>query len=419
MKSITVGIAATALMLAASPAALAQAGYSGPHTSWGAPDLQGFWTFSSITKLTRPAGIDHLVLTPAEAKAIEEKDFNNARTKAELKPTDQSLGAPVGGKALPAIGNYNAVWVDPGSQVARINGEYRSSWITDPPNGKVPFSDAGRKKMATWKPDATRDGTFKPDPSSLNIYAPPASKATLMKPNGKAAAKTPASKAAKAEGGSSGNGQPAAKTFVDLVEAPKSADNGGAADSYRGPESRGTGERCISMNGGGPVMLSGLYNNNAQIVQTPDHVMIEVEMIHDARIIPLVKDKAAADAHFKDTKTVKWYGDSVGWYEGDTLVVQTRNYNHQQAGQVFISDTGKLTERFTRVGPEDIVYGFTVEDPEVYTQVWKGEISFRSIQGPIYEYACHEGNYGLYDILLGAREQERQGRKLAATGTEE
>src|SRR5262245_61179759 len=99
---------AGALAITFTPAALAQAAsYAAPKTSWGAPDLQGVWSGASITKLTRPSGINSLVLTPAEAKAIEDKDFNNGRTAAEKKPTDQSLGAPVKGKALPSVGNYN------------------------------------------------------------------------------------------------------------------------------------------------------------------------------------------------------------------------------------------------------------------------------------------------------------------------
>lgn len=114
-----------------------------------------------------------------------------------------------------------------------------------------------------------------------------------------------------------------------------------------------------------------------------------------------------------------WLGDSVGWYEGDTLVIESRNFHRQQAGQVFISDTGTLTERLTRVGATDIIYEFIVEDPEVYTQTWKGQIAWRKSDDHIYEYACHEGNYGLLNILSGAREQERNGKTLEATALEE
>jgi hypothetical protein len=109
-----VGAGLAVLVVALWPAAMAQEAYQAPKTSWGVPDLQGNWTNSSVTKLTRMAGVDKLVLTPEEAHAIETKDFNNARTKAELAPTDQSQGAPVKAKSLPGLGNYNAVWVDPG-----------------------------------------------------------------------------------------------------------------------------------------------------------------------------------------------------------------------------------------------------------------------------------------------------------------
>jgi hypothetical protein len=399
MKVLLAG--AAMLMLAPWPAAMAQASYAAPKTSWGAPDLQGVWSNASVTKLTRPAGVERLVLTPEEARALENKDFNNARTAIEKKPTDQSTGAPEKGKPLPSVGNYNAVWVDPGSKIASVKGELRSSWIVDPPNGRVPMSDAGRRKLATWRPDATRDGSFKPAP-----VAEPAKAATRSQTPVKAKAVASA--------------QPAAKPFVDLVEAPRSANAGGAASAYLGPESRGTGERCVVMgNMGGPVMLNGLYNNHFQVVQTPDHVLIDIEMIHDARIVPIVSSKAEASKRYRPAAMETWLGDSVGWYEGDTLVVQSRNFNRQHAGQVFISDTGTLTERFTRVGPEDIVYEFIVEDPEVYTQVWKGEIAWRKIDGHVYEFACHEGNYGLFNILSGAREQERTGRTLELTALEE
>jgi hypothetical protein len=135
--------------------------------------------------------------------------------------------------------------------------------------------------------------------------------------------------------------------------------------------------------------------------------------------VRLVKSALEADKARRPAVMERWLGDSVGWYEGDTLVIQTKNFNRQQQGQVVITDTGTLTERITRVGASDILYEFTVDDPEVYSQVWKGEEQWRFNPNPIYEYACHEGNYGLYNILSGAREQERTGRKLETTGTEE
>jgi hypothetical protein len=371
--------------LASAPAAFAQAAssYVPPKTSWGAPDLQGYWTNSSITKLTRPAGIDSLVLTAEQAKKLEDGDFNNARTKAELAPTDQSTGAPEKGKALPGVGNYNAVWVDAGSKVAVINGELRSSWIVEPVNGSIPY-----------KPG--RGG---------GRFEAPAEAAPAAKPAA-APAKAPAKPAAKS----------ATKAFVDAVPAPTRGSDA-AARSYEGPESRSVGERCIVGfgNTGGPIMNNVLYNNTYQIVQSPGHAVILVEMVHDARIIPIVASKAAAK-HEADA-IVKWLGDSVGWYEGNTLVVETRNVHPQQRG--YISPRGTLTERFTRQSGGIILYQFEVDDPEQYTQIWKGEMPMRTASGAVYEYACHEGNYGLLGILAGAREQEKRGGKLQLTAEDE
>jgi hypothetical protein len=298
-----------------------------------------------------------------------------------------------------------------------VKGELRSSYIVDPPNGRVPMSEAGRRKLSTWRPDATRDGTFLPPAvSPLSVKAAPATKAP---PKTARPAKSSA-KLIKEADRLIASSPESAKPFIDLVEAPRSASGGGAASAYLGPESRGTGERCVVMgNAGGPVMLNGLYNNNFTLVQTPGHVMIMVEMIHDARIIPVAASKTEAQKMHRPKAMETWMGDSVAWYEGPTLVIQSRNFNRQQAGQVFISDTGTLTERLTRLGPDDILYEFTVEDPEVYTQVWRGEIPWRKIAGQVYEYACHEGNYGLWNILSGAREQERTGRTLELTALEE
>ncbi len=411
-----VGAGLAVLVMALWQAAMAQESYQAPKTSWGVPDLQGNWTNSSVTKLTRMAGADKLVLTPEQAHAIETKDFNNARTKAELEPTDQSQGAPIKAKSLPGLGNYNAVWVDPGSKIAVVKGELRSSYIVDPPNGRVPMSEAGRKKLSTWRPDATRDGTFDaPALSPLSVNTAPAAKP----PPASKQTRTSAKIVREPDRLIATSPEPA-KPFVDLVEAPRSANGGGAASAYLGPESRGTGERCVVMgNAGGPVMLNGLYNNNFILVQTPGHVMIMVEMIHDARIIPVAASKAEAEKLHRPKTMETWMGDSVAGSEGSTLVIQSRTFNRQQAGQVFISDTGTLTERLTRLGPNDILYEFTVEDPEVYTQVWRGEIPWRKIPEQVYEYACHEGNYGLWNILSGAREQERTGRTLELTALEE
>jgi hypothetical protein len=391
-----------ALMLAA-PALAQTPAYIVPHTSWGAPDLQGFWTNASITKMSRPAGVNTLVLTPEEAKAIENKDFNNQRLAADQLPTDQTRGAPKAGN-LQANGNYNAFWWDPGQTVAKIHGEYRSSWITEPSTGRIPYK-AGRitrpaPAAATTTPAARTGAPARPAAAPTRPTARPAPA------KGKAAPKKPVDdKNAFEEPGPSYGG-------VGTERAESGA-------SYAGPESRSLGERCLIGFGGtgGPVMNNVLYNNAYQIVQSPGAVMILVEMNHDARIIPIVANAAAASASHRPGAIKQWLGDSVGWYEGDTLVVETRNVNPVQRG--YISANGKLTERFTRESDGAIVYGFEVDDPDQYSQVWKGEIAFTALKGGLYEYACHEGNYGLIGILEGARQQEKRGKTLEATADSE
>ena len=176
-----------------------------------------------------------------------------------------------------------------------------------------------------------------------------------------------------------------------------------------GPEQRPLGERCIIGFGstGGPPMLPVLYNNNYQFVQTPDDVAILVEMNHDVRIVRL--DSEHPPAHI-----TPWLGDSIGHWDGDTLVVETTNFHPGQSyrmaikHQIYIPESARVTERFTRVGPEEVLYEFSVEDENAYTQTWKGEMTLRKTRGPIYEYACHEGNYSMPGILAGARYSERK-----------
>jgi hypothetical protein len=175
--------------------------------------------------------------------------------------------------------------------------------------------------------------------------------------------------------------------------------------AFDGPESRSLGERCIMSFGSsaGPPMLPLLYNNTYQIYQSKDEVAIEVEMVHDIRHIRL------SDRH--DPASVKkWMGDSIGHWEGDTLVVETVNMRPEQGFRGANGANMKVVERFTRVSPTQIVYRFTVEDPTTYTAPFTGEVAMNATKGPIYEYACHEGNYAMHGILAGARELEKQGR---------
>ena len=175
------------------------------------------------------------------------------------------------------------------------------------------------------------------------------------------------------------------------------------------PEERSLGERCIVGFGssGGPPMLNVLYNNHYQIVQSPGYVMIMVEMNHDARIIRLNSD------HNPDNMK-PWLGDSVGWWEGETLVVKTINHHPLQKfraairHQILMMEEAEVTERFTRTGTNEILYQFEVNDKKAYRETWKGEMPLRSTNSKMYEYACHEGNYAMANILAGARAEEKQ-----------
>lgn len=169
-----------------------------------------------------------------------------------------------------------------------------------------------------------------------------------------------------------------------------------------GPEDRGLGERCIVGFNAGPPISPSLYNNNLQIIQNRDHVVIMIEMVHDARIVPL--DGASP----LDDSIGLWSGDSRGYWEGDTLVVESRNFNGltQSLGAGGKSDDKFLIERFTRLNADTISYEFIVDDPQAYTDKITGIIPLTKVDGLLYEYACHEGNYGLLNILRGARAEE-------------
>jgi hypothetical protein len=345
-------------------------GFTPPKTSWGAPDLQGYWSNASITDMQRSPDYPNLLMTEAEVAKMEGADYYNNRTREDAKPNRPEDVKLLDGTDLLSGGGYNAFWVDQGSHVARVRGTPRSSWIVEPANGRIP-----RKGAAAVEARPVASGP---------------------RPTGAAAP-------------------------TGTVQGPGAIDRnaGGGFGSYDNPETRPMGERCIIGfgNTGGPVMTNVLYNNTYQIVQSPTHAMILVEMVHDARIVPIFGSATEARASFRPGVIKQWLGDSVGWYEGSSLVVETRNVHPQQRG--YISQNGTLTERFTRWDDKQIVYEFTVEDASQYTQAWKGEIAFNSSDKPSYEYACHEGNYAMEGILAGARAQERAGATVAANSDEE
>jgi len=319
-------------------ASLAQAGeYRAPRTGFGAPDLQGVWTNTSVTMLQRSPPFKTLVITDAEA-AVMEAGFAKmiASALGSDGPVDPNAPAPPVTKSVP-----NSDFIEMDMKLARIDGRARSSWIVEPADGRLPFTEEGRK---------------------------------------------------------------AAREVSRL-----------SATAFDGPEVRPTEERCLTAIGSpeGPPMLNTGFNGHYQIVQTRDHVAILVEMNHDVRIVRLT------DRTHLPGGVQPWMGDSVGWWEGDTLVVETTNLNPKGAlwsmgGGYAYSARAKVTERFTRTARDQILYGFTVDDPVTFTKPWRGEMPMRSAKGPIYEYGCHEGNYSLTNILAGARHQER----IAATSGE-
>ena len=180
----------------------------------------------------------------------------------------------------------------------------------------------------------------------------------------------------------------------------------GQVGNFDGPERRPLAERCLVAFGSssGPPMMPVLYNNHYQIMQSRDEVMINVEMVHDVRHIRL------AAAH--DPSGIrKWMGDSIARWEGETLVVETINQHPEQSFRG-ASPGAKVTERFTRISAQQMLYQFEVVDPASFTAPFKGEIALNATKDMVYEYACHEGNYALPGILAGAREEEKKGREM-------
>ncbi|HEY5619906.1 MAG TPA: hypothetical protein VIK60_18335 [Vicinamibacterales bacterium] len=165
--------------------------------------------------------------------------------------------------------------------------------------------------------------------------------------------------------------------------------------------------RCILMDRAGPPMLPGAYNNNYQIVQAPGYVMILVEMIHEPRIIP-IDGRAHLPQHVRSLT-----GNPTGRWEGETLVVETTNFT-DKTGFQGSSENMRLTERFTRVAEDRILYQFTIDDPATWTRPWSAELPMQKTIGPIFEHACHEGNRGLYNTLAGARAEDKKAAEDAA-----
>jgi hypothetical protein len=199
---------------------------------------------------------------------------------------------------------------------------------------------------------------------------------------------------------------------LSAVAQKRQQDRGEAGErAAEGPEDRSLGERCIIfVSRSGPPMTPSAYNNNFLLVQSRDYVAILNEQAHDARMIPL-----DGRPHLPQ-QIRQWRGDGRGHFEGNTLVVETTNYTDQTnflgSGQHMV-----LTERFTRISPDTLNYEFTVTDPESFARPWTAQIPMPRTKGEIYEYACHEGNYGMFGILSAARAAEKAATTAAKQGS--
>ena len=318
-----------------------------PRLPDGRPDLQGVWDFRTMTPLQRPEALaEREFLTEEEAAAQETQVA--ARRARLLEPSEvRSEPLPAGGGGR-AVGGYNDFWLDYGTTFVE---DRRTSLIVDPQDGRLPA--------------LTPEGESLRQVGSLIEDLP-----------------------------------------IALPLRVRSAGTG--ADR---PEDRGLAERCIlGFNSGPPMMPSG-YNNNMQLFQTADTVAILNEMVHDLRVIPL-DGRPQLPAGIR-----QWAGSSRGHWEGDTLVIETTNMTDKTGSfepsattAIGTGLTVTLTERFTRLDDDTLVYEYTVDDPVVFTRPFTVAVPMRRSAEPMFEYACHEGNYGLLNILTGARAEDAGNR---------
>jgi hypothetical protein len=315
-----------------------------PRMPDGHPDLQGTYDLATLTPLQRAPG-SPLVLTAEQAAKLE-KGVADRSAKADA-PIDANRAAPPkGGDGSPGpygnVGGYNNFWLAPGSQYTVIDGQKRASLLVDPPDGRVPaLTPEAQQRNASRRFRPTSD------------------------------------------------------------QAAREEDPGFEGESaYDDPEIRPLAERCLvgfSSTSGPPILPTYFYNNLHQIVQTADTVLILTEMVHDVRVVRI------GGKHLPSTIR-KWLGDSIGHWEGDTLVVETTNFTDNTR---FMGSTNlKVTERFTRMDARSLRYQFTIDDPTTWTKPWTAEYAWPVTDELVYEYACHEGNYAMGNILRGARLKE-------------
>lgn len=325
MKQILIGLSVLALLPWPSSAQEKPQPSEISRTEYGHPDLQGVWYFGSATPFERPDKLaDKAVYSAAEVQEMEAQLRQGDEMRS--RPLDADRPAPKEGAVIGIEAEYDYMVSNLG--LVPVNGEYRTSLVIDPPDGKIPLRD-------DWQDYYTR------------LY-----------------------------------------------------DSGVAR--YDRAEALGSSERCLVYALAVPSMFPMPWNPHLQIVQTRDYVVLHTEMIHDARIVRLDK------AHF-DHGHATWMGDSVGYWEGDTLVVKTENFRPEQSSTMLVmSAEFSLTEWFTLSGDDEITYRYRVEDSETYTSPFTVErvISRVAPDQRIYEFACHEGNYSLPYSLIGARHDE-------------
>ncbi len=319
-----------------------------PRTADGKPDFSGTYDIATLTPLQRPAKYgDKLTLTDEEAAAIARKEAEYMAQRNAASDPDREAPPDGGDGSAGAAGNvggYNSFWIDRGSGAFKIDGKWRTSILTDPPNGRQPPKLPAVAKRAKDR----------------------------------------------------------ARFFRKNTGVAWWVKEGLEVGPYDDPELRPLAERCLLGFGstGGPPMLPVLYNNLKRIVQTEDHFMILVEMVHDARIVRMNDEHAPPEIR-------SWLGDSVGHWEGDTLVIDTTNFTDRPAlGGA--SRNLHVIERFRHLEDGTLLYAFTVEDPTVWTARWSGEYVWPATEDRVYEYACHEANYSFGGILRGARVLEAE-----------
>jgi hypothetical protein len=296
------------LALVAAPAMAGD--YHAPKTAFGAPDLEGLWSNSSLTQFERPKDFTTLVIPEAEAQAYDRKN----------------VGQPPPPPEEDKVGQGTSEWWETQIGLARIRGFPRTSWIVSPADGQTPYSDEAK-----------------------------------------------------------------ARHKVRGLQLRTDFDN---------PETRALSERCLP-DGAGPPLMNGGYNDNFQFVQTRDQLAIVGEYGHEVRIVRI------DGSRHPPASVRRWQGDSIGHWEGDTLVIETTNFTAAEVDAPLDPKADmRVVERIRRLSATELSYEFTLDEPAVLIQPVRGEIAFHTTKGPLYEFACHEGNYAMANILAGGRQQD-------------